>query len=48
MNKKDARHQYSVKIPQNATPEEIKEFMKKFIEKWNKKPNEPSSKQEQD
>ena len=30
------RHSYSVKIPPNATPEEIKVFMKEFMKNWGK------------
>ena len=30
------RHQYSVKIPPGATPEEIDAFMKEFLANWGK------------
>ena len=41
---KDARLKYEIRIPPNATPEEIAEFMKKFKEKWFPKSTEPASK----
>ena len=28
------RSQINIKIPSDATPEEIKEFMKEFMKKW--------------
>ena len=48
------RHKYSVRIPKNATQEEIDEFMKEFVARWNQKnkkteeSSEPASKPEQD
>lgn len=44
------RRNYSIKIPPNATPEEIKEFMKEFMKHWgkdDKKTTEQPSKPEQ-
>jgi hypothetical protein len=32
--KSQPRHNYEIRIPPNATPEEIAEFMKKFKDKW--------------
>ena len=47
--KSGPRNSYQVKIPKDATPEEIKEFMKEFMKKWNKgsETTEQSSKPEQ-
>jgi hypothetical protein len=53
----ESRFNYNIKIPTDATPEEIKEFMNKFMEERRNKPNqwriepdsnEQSSKPEQD
>lgn len=46
MTKKEPRHNYQVKIPPNATKEEIVEFMKEFNKKWFGKDesSEPASK----
>ena len=30
------RNTYQIKIPKNATPEEIKAFMKEFMKNWGK------------
>ena len=48
MNDQAPRNSYQVKIPPNATPEEIKEFMKEFMKHWgrNDKTIEQSSKPE--
>lgn len=44
VDNKGPRYNYTVRIPPNATPEEIDEFMKEFVAKWKKKePNEPTS-----
>lgn len=40
----EPRYQYEVRIPKDATPEEIDNFMKEFVKRWTQKPNEPSSK----
>jgi len=41
MDKKQTmRSAYSVKIPPNATPEEIKAFMKEFMKNWGKDADE--------
>ena len=49
MNDQAPRNSYQIKIPSNATPEEIKEFMKEFMKHWgrdDKKTTEQSSKPE--
>lgn len=48
MKKEQPRLRYEVRIPKNATPEEIAEFMKQFKEKWFGKSNEPASKPDED
>ena len=41
----ESRHSYYINIPKDATPEEIKEFMKEFLDNWGKgepkKPKQP-------
>jgi hypothetical protein len=46
MKEKTPRHNYEIRIPPNATKEEIAEFMKKFKSKWfgKEEPTEPASK----
>lgn len=49
MEPQGPRHQYSINIPPNATPEEIKAFMEEFMKNWGKpKTTEQPSKPEQD
>jgi hypothetical protein len=42
------RHKYSVNIPPNATPEEIKAFMKEFMKKMGKRANAKTQPEETD
>jgi len=35
MDNQDTQFTYEVRIPKNATPEEIDKFMKEFVKKFN-------------
>ena len=48
MNEPDPRYSYTVNIPPNATPEEIKAFMKEFLTKMGKRANAKTQPEETD
>jgi hypothetical protein len=52
VDNKKPRHNYTVRIPPDATPEEIDAFMKEFVKKWDREnkeeASEPTSKPEQE